>query len=126
MIRIEGPKARLIHDWPWIVDQLNDKCTYVLTIKRWYQKRTTGEYSQNHHIHGHAVQIGAQTGDAHYDIIRIAMHRCIVKEYPTKTLYTGQIVPVPESEIDSKAAGILIEELHDIAAELDIKLREER
>ena len=125
MIKIRGPKVRLSHDWPEILRQLDDKRIYTLTVKRWYQKRTTGKYSQNHHIYGHAVQIGTCVGNTKFEIIMIAMERAITKDYPTKILYTGKIVPMPESEIDSRTAGILIDELHMMAAELDIKLIEE-
>jgi hypothetical protein len=86
--------------------------------------RTTGEGSQSHHINGHVQQIANETGNSFDDVKLAAKHEAITRGYPFRTI-SGQVIPHSESEIDTVAAGHLIETLHQIAAELDIRLRED-
>lgn len=86
--------------------------------------RTTGEKSQNHHAWGHAVQIGAHTGDYKEDVIAEAKRRAVTHGYPTRQDSFGNIVPMSESTISTVEAGYLIDELHHIASDLDVKLKE--
>lgn len=85
--------------------------------------RTTGDGSQSHHINGHVQQIAAETGNSFDDVKLAAKHDAISRGYPFRTI-AGQIIPYSESEIDTVAAGHLIETLHQIAAELGIALQE--
>jgi hypothetical protein len=86
--------------------------------------RTTGEGSQNHHINGHVAQIAEETGNDFQDVKDGAKLRAIKRGYPYDTLPNGWIVPKSESDLDTVQAGYLTEELHQIAAELGINLRE--
>jgi len=36
---------------------------YVVEIKKWYKRRSTGPHSMNHHINGHIQQIAIETGN---------------------------------------------------------------
>jgi len=86
--------------------------------------RTTGEASQNHHINGHVQQIAMETGND-FDTVKLAAkYQAISMGYPFRTVF-DQVVPYSETELDTEQAGILIEALHFIAAESNIRLREE-
>jgi hypothetical protein len=85
--------------------------------------RTTGDGSQSHHINGHVQQIAAETGNSFDDVKVAAKYEAMARGYPFRTI-AGQPIPLSESEIDTIAAGHLIETLHQIAAELGIILKE--
>lgn len=102
--------------------QLPEYC--IVKIARPRQRRTTGDLSQNHHINGHVSQIAEETGNDFDDVKQEAKLRAIKRGYPFDTLPNGWIIPKSETEIDTIQAGFLIEELHQIAAELGIYLRE--
>lgn len=87
--------------------------------------RTTGDRSQSHHINGHVAQISDYTGQDFDEVKGEAKSRAIKRGYPFDTVGPGWIVPWSEAQIDTVQAGYLIEELHQIAAELDIVLRED-
>lgn len=86
--------------------------------------RTTGWKSQNKHIHGHAQQIAEYTGDYKEDVINEAKRRAVTHGYPVRENSFGAIVPVSERDISTVEAGYLIEELHHIASDLDVRLVE--
>ena len=83
--------------------------------------------SQNTHIHGHATQIGQETGETKSKIIADAVE-IAVSMYPDFRMrkdYIRRIVPVTESEPWSTGeAAAVIEALHQIASFCDVKLRE--
>jgi hypothetical protein len=86
--------------------------------------RTTGIGSQNHHINGHVQQIAVETGND-FDMVKMAAKQAALgMGYPFKTI-AGQVVPYSETELDTEQAAVLIEALHVIAAELDIRLKED-
>jgi len=97
---------------------------YTLDIRLWYKPRTTGKNTQNPHIHGHATQIGAEIGETKRAVIREAQERAVTKRYPTRLNKFGRVIPMPEEELDTRGANILIKELHDMAAFLGIRLIE--
>lgn len=86
--------------------------------------RTTGWRSQNTHIHGHAQQIAEYTGDYKEDVISEAKRRAVSLGYPTRENSFGDIVPESEREASTVEAGLLIEELHHIASDMGIALKE--
>lgn len=86
--------------------------------------RTTGKRSQNTHIHGHAQQIAEYTGDYVEDVINEAKRRAVASGYPTRANSFGHIVPISEREASTLEAGMVIDELHHIASDLDVKLKE--
>lgn len=89
--------------------------------------RTTGKESQNHAINGYCQQIAVATGND-FDTVKItAKYRAISRGYPFETMIIpggNNTVPLSESKIDTIQAGYLIDELKQIAAELNITLKE--
>ena len=85
--------------------------------------RTTGERSQNHHINGHVMQICKETGND-FDTVKLWCKRESMQEgYPFDS-FKSVAVPWSETRIDRVQAGILIETIHRLAAELNIRLVE--
>ena len=87
--------------------------------------RTTGDFSQNHHLNGHIAQIVAQTGDEFEDVKMEIKRRAIKRGYPFHTDSFGNVVPQSEANCSTTECAMLIDEAHDVAAFLNIKLREE-
>lgn len=88
--------------------------------------RTTGKDSQNSHIWGHASQIAQETGNDLTDVMDCAKERAIKRGYPYHVNnLNGKIKPYGVEELDTVQAGYLIEELHQIAGEMEIYLKEE-
>lgn len=103
-----------------------------------FKHRSTGEKSENHHINGHCQQIANITGQSFFDVKKYAKQKAIDRGYPilySKDKDGNDDKPIldfweneqgiSETEIDSEQSGFLIESLHQIADELNIKLREE-
>ncbi len=86
--------------------------------------RTTGPGSQSHHINGHVQQIAVETGNDFEDVKEAAKLRAMKRGYPADTMPNGWLVPRSETQLTTEEAGHLIEELHQIAAELQINLQE--
>lgn len=103
-------------------DKHND---YVLvTIQPPKRPRTTGAYSQNHHLNGHIMQICNETGNS-YEVVKNAVKMIAVEqmEYPY-TDFHGTITPKPESDCSTDECAKLIEAAHILAADLGIILKE--
>jgi hypothetical protein len=96
----------------------------VIQLKKWYKSRTTGWKSQNHHIHGHEIQIARELGQDPDTIHDYAKREAIARGYPYDVL-NDIVIPWSESRIDTLQASYLIDELHQIAAEYGINLIEE-
>ena len=104
------------------MDKHNDYCYLKFGVPR--KPRTTGERSQNTHIHGHATQLAAETGDdKEYYLLR-AKERAISKGYPYHVDAFGKCCPESETEIDTVQAAALIDQLHEDAAFLGVTLKE--
>lgn len=109
-----------------------DRFDFVLSTPK--RKRSTGPWSQNHHLNGHCMQISHETGQD-FDAVKLYVKRqAIARGLPLKTrpdgdvLYSladGQPVPISETDMDTVQCGWCIEEVHILAAELGIILREE-
>ena len=104
-------------------DKNND---YVkVTIGRPRKPRTTGPGSQNNHVWGHATQIATETGNEVDDVMDAAKERALKRGYPYHVnKLTGKVKPYGTEELDTEQCGMLIEELHMIAAEMGITLIE--
>ena len=103
-------------------DKHND---YVLvTIQPPKRPRTTGAYSQNHHLNVHIMQICNETGNS-YEAVKNAVKMIAVEqmEYPY-TDFHGVITPKPESECSTEECAKLIEASHILAADLGLILQE--
>ena len=104
------------------------KCGYTTNVcpkcghKR--KPRTTGKDSQGAHINGHIAQIAQEKGED-FDTVKLWCKRTSISEgYPFDT-FKGVIIPWSETRLDTIQAGILIDTIHRLAAELSIRLREE-
>jgi len=96
--------------------------------------RSTGRYSQNHHLNGHVQQICAITGND-FDDVKLYLKRAAFKRglrFMTKpngeTVYSlADLEPMPISERDmtSEEAAWCIDEAHILAMEMGITLRED-
>ena len=98
---------------------------YEVSVRKWRPKRTTGPKSQNHAINGYARQIANELGHTSDEVKHWAKMRATDKGYPfTEIEHEGKLTVIPHSErdIDTQQAGILIEELQMIAAEMDVIL----
>ena len=54
----------------------------------------------------------------------MAKEKAVTSGYPTTTNHRGEIIPESERNINSEQAGYLIDELHSMAAFLDVRLIE--
>jgi hypothetical protein len=97
---------------------------FVIRLSTPRKHRTTGQFSQSHHLNGHVQQIAMDTGNDFTTVKETAKDRAIKRGYPFITTLDGKVRPLSETEIDTVQAGYLIDELHQLAAELNIRLRE--
>jgi len=86
--------------------------------------RTTGDGSQSHHLNGHVQQIAEFTGDEFDDVKMEIKRRAIKRGYPFHTDSFGNAVPDSEANSSTVECGYLIDEAHEVAAFLNIKLKE--
>lgn len=92
-------------------------------LSRPARPRTVGYNSQNHHINGHVQQIAHETGNEFEHVKHAAKQLALKRGYPFRLL-AGQVVPYSETELDVSQAAMLIEALHEIAADMGLTLRE--
>ena len=85
--------------------------------------RTTGVKSQNHHINGHIQQICVETGNDFETVKMYTKKQAINRGYPFDT-FRSDVIPWSESRADTIQAGYLIDEIHQLAAEIGITLKE--
>ena len=94
-------------------------------LKSPQRDRTTGKGSQNSHIWGHIQQIANETGNDISDIEEYVKSRAIKRGYPYHVnKLTGMIQYESMTKISTVEAGYLIDELHELAGELNIRLVE--
>lgn len=103
-------------------DRHNDYA--LVTIQPPKKPRTTGAYSQNHHLNGHIMQICNETGNG-YSAVKDEVKRIAVENlgYPYE-IVNGHIHPKGESESSTDECAKLIEAAHMLAADLEIILQE--
>ena len=94
--------------------------------------RTTGEFSQSHHLNGHIQQICRETGNEFTTVKEYIKSRAIKRGYPQKVFHGRPMFdvydnPVGISEADSttEECGMLIDEAHALADDLGITLMED-
>ena len=87
-------------------------------------RRSTGWKSQNHQINGHVQQICEETGNDFHTVKNWCKEEAISEGYPFDT-FKEKVIPWSESRLDTVQAGILIEVIHRLAAELIIILKED-
>ena len=96
----------------------------TITLALPKRPRTTGERSQNNHAWGHITQLAEETGHEVSEIEYIAKMRAVRRGYPIDVI-AGEAVPRSQARITTEECAALIDELHQIAAELEVPLIEE-
>ena len=112
----------------------NKKGGYVRAeFKTPAKQRSTGKNSQNSHLNGHIQQICEDTGNS-FDIVKLAVkEQALDRGYPM--LLDKEGVPqvglfnirlgISEADSTVEECKILIDAVHLLAAEYDIRLRED-
>lgn len=116
----------LIDSWKVLHQSLRERRVNQVYVKlgKPRKPRTTGDGSQSHHLNGHVQQIAAETGDEFDDVKMEIKRRAVKRGYPFRTDSFGNVVPQSEADCSTEECAMLIEEAHDVAAFLNIKLRE--
>lgn len=104
----------------------------TITINRPRRIRSTGKKSQSHHFNGHCQQIAACTGQPFGDVKSYLKHLAISTGYPILKDDTGNPIinlwgqeqGISETESTVEECSLLIEQAHQLAAELGIRLQE--
>jgi hypothetical protein len=128
-----GPPFLSIHvqvptDYKARVDDLLQKAYakhnghLTFSVELPHKPRSTGYKSQNHHLWGHAAQIGQDLGYDRREMVYLIAE--MTNGWPMAE-YKGKMVPRSEATISSEVAAQAIETAHRIAAENRIILREE-
>lgn len=90
-----------------------------------YKPRTTQVGGQNRHIWGHMQQIAQETGNDLSDVEDYIKQRATRRGYPVhENTLNGEIKPDSMKGINTVEANYLIDELHQLASELNIVLDE--
>jgi len=113
--------------WTLLLRDLNEKRTSFLHVKlgKPRKPRTTGEFSQNHHLNGHVAQIANWTGDSFDDTKSHIKREAIADGYPFYTDSFGKVHPQSESECSTVECALLIEAAHRVASFAECILKEE-
>lgn len=96
----------------------------TVKLSRPRRPRTTGWHSQSHHLNGHIQQICVETGNDFDAVKSVVKMRAISRGYPFHT-FQGIAIPQSEAQSSVEECALLIDEVHQLAAELGISLREE-
>ena len=97
--------------------------TAMVRISAPRRRRTTGERSQSHHLNGHVQTIAMETGNDFEAVKQVVKLRAISMGYPFKT-YHGITVPQSEADASTVECALLIDAVHQLAAEEGIVLVE--
>lgn len=113
--------------WPAqraLLDKSAEKhsCYLSLDVSLPHKPRSTGWKSQNHHLWGHAAQIGTELGYDRREMLYLIAS--MTNEWPMMR-YKDKQVPVSEAQISSDVSSAAIETAHRIAADNNITLRED-
>jgi hypothetical protein len=122
-LEIEAP----VMSWPTAVTLLEKSAQkhngyMTVTLSLPHRPRSTGWKSQNHHLWGHAAQIGQELGYDRREMLYLIAE--MTSGWPMAE-YKGKMVPVSEAKISSEVASEAIETAHRIAAENGIRLVED-
>ena len=89
-----------------------------------HQPRTTGWRSQNHRFNGFCQVIAAETGNDFDTVKQCVKYRALSRGYPGNTDFDGRLIPQSEADASVEECTLLIEEVEQLGAELDIALPE--
>lgn len=138
-LKISGEGFRIPPDnRPWYLATLED-CKKkangyaTVTVELPKRKRSTGNKSQSHHVNGHIQQIATETGQGFQDVKEYVKCQAIDRGYPMLKKDDGSPFlnvwghprGISEADASVEDATILIDQIHQLAAELMIKLVEE-
>ena len=109
-----------------------DNSFVTIRISNVHRPRSTGYGSQNHHLNGHIQQLAEYTGN-HFEVIKLEVkNRAIGMGYPmfvvngkVKEDIHGRPMGISESDASVEECSLLIEAVHQLAAEIGYELREE-
>jgi len=119
-IRFALPKSHYV-EWKSVANSL--KCWAAVTITKPFRPRSTGPLSQNHHLNGHIQEICMETGNDFDAVKTWVKQQAIARGYPFETS-RGVAVPKSEAYASVEECAILIDVVHQLAAELGIMLTE--
>jgi hypothetical protein len=119
-IRFALPKS-LYEEWGYYASKL--KGWALVTVTKPFRPRSTGPQSQNHHLNGHIQEICAETGNDFNVVKTWVKQQAISRGYPFETFH-GVMVPKSEANASVEECAILIDVVHQLAAELGIMLSE--
>jgi len=135
LVCFEKPGVTMLPALYDLLERCKSKCNgYVaLRLDTPHRPRRTGYRSGSAHFHGHCQTISEDTGNDFEDVKMALKRRAIRRGYPAQrkkdgsirySLIDGQPLPQSESEASIEQENMLIEEAHQLAAELDIRLVE--
>jgi len=84
--------------------------------------RTTGPWSQNHHLRGHVRQLADHTGYSMGEMMQVVKAETV--SWPTREL-RGRVVWASEADVSVEVASEAIERTHVMAVDLGVVLKEE-
>lgn len=104
----------------------------TVRISNVHRPRSTGYGSQNHHLNGHIQQLAEYTGH-HFEVVKLEVKNIAIgMGYPmlvidgnVKMDIHGRPMGISESDASVEECTILIEAVHQLAAEIGYTLREE-
>lgn len=138
-VKMSGNGFRIPEDHRPMYDHVLEICRKkhngfaTITVEPPRRRRSTGKNSQSAHFNGHIQQIAVETGQVFGDIKEYAKTRAIDQGYPMLKKddgapflnVWGQPRGISEADASVEDAIILIDTIHQLAAELDIRLVEE-
>jgi hypothetical protein len=101
-----------------------DKGVVKITVQNVQKPRSVGPGSQSAHFNGHVRQIAHFTGDDFEHLKYQIKFEAITKGWPYHYNSKGEQVPESESEVSTQEISFGIEQCHESAAFLGIRLVE--
>lgn len=96
------------------------------------EQRKVKSLSQNAHLNGHVQQISDVTGQDFNDVKKYVKQQAVKKGYPVKQDDSGfpmvdlwgDSLPISEADCTPEQCSLLIDEVHILASELGVVLKE--
>lgn len=104
--------------------QDKDKGLVKVTVQNVQKPRSTGPGSQSAHFNGHVRQIAHHNGDDFEHLKYQIKEQAITKGWPYHYNNKGEQVPESETEVSSTEISYGIEQCHEVAAFLGLRLVE--
>lgn len=107
----------------WSLVKSVDGKDISVTMSPPFRKRSVGKFSQGHHLNAHIQDICRDTGNSFADIKLLVKMMAIERGYPFTTI-RGKVIPKSEADSSVEECSILIDTVHQLAAEEGICLNE--